>query len=645
MNRTILSLAVLKTNWTKLQKDYLENFIPFIATLIVRKKYAEVDPKIISDDFHDEFGLVVPIFPTISILKRAATRKLLSRDHGRFTPDFGKATELDFTGKSLEQQREMEKVLSELRKFALDQFGLTLDEKGAEDALIAYLREHDLDILFASETQSPLPEVSNPKRLKYIVNDFIKECFQREPSFFRFILDITIGHALASTILYNEFNTFAGKLNEVTFYFDTRFIIRLLGLEGYERQTSTAELVKVLHEEKAKLRIFEKTLSEIEGVLYNCIDALQRGNIDLTQASRVLRYFRTQNKSASDVEQLLVSLKQRLSEHNITIDSLPDVQPLQVFQIDEDALLQGILDRYSSVDPNFDRGGGESMVRRDVEVISGIFRLRKGAKPRSIKDSKAIFVTPNSGLAIAVRKFETASNGSGFFIPACVTDVFVGTLLWLQSPSRVAQINEKRIIADSYAALQPSELLIKKYVETVEQMKTSGTITSDEYYLLRTHRTAFNLLEEKTLGDPDAFDAKTPEEILDEIEARIKSEDNQKLAQEQELHAHTRSERDNAVSKRSKLEANIDRRAQQLGNFIANFSSGLIYLIFIVGIFYQLFPNVIPSLNNYKVAVLIIVFLSGAMGLLNGFNILSFRTRFKNWLKNHIQKYLIGNGH
>jgi hypothetical protein len=40
MNRTLLSLAILKTNWDAYRKDYIENFIPFIATLISNKKYA-----------------------------------------------------------------------------------------------------------------------------------------------------------------------------------------------------------------------------------------------------------------------------------------------------------------------------------------------------------------------------------------------------------------------------------------------------------------------------------------------------------------------------------------------------------------------------------------------------------------------------
>lgn len=376
MNRTILSLAILKTNWHKLGKDYIENFVPFVATLIIRRKYKELDPKIVSDDFKTEFGLIIPIFPIITILKRSSSQGLLSRVQNKFIPNYDKASELDFTAISLTQQRESEKVLTELKKYAIEQFNVNLDDKAAEDALIGYLREHDLDILFAAETLSPLPNVSNPKKVKFVVSSFIKECFKREPSLFGFILDVTIGHALAATILYKEFNSFSGKLNSVIFYFDTRFIIRMLGLEGIERQSSAIELIKALMEEKACLKIFDKTFGEIEGVLYDCLGKIQKGNIDMSSASRVLRYFVTSDKTASDVEQFIVSLKAKLIDSGIQIENLPDYESLKKHQIDERALLKVVLDTYSSIDPNFDKTAKEPMVRRDVDVVSGIFRLR-----------------------------------------------------------------------------------------------------------------------------------------------------------------------------------------------------------------------------------------------------------------------------
>lgn len=242
-----------------------------------------------------------------------------------------------------------------------------------------------------------------------------------------------------------------------------------------------------------------------------------------------------------------------------------------------------------------------------------------------------------------MRKFEYTLNGnSGFFIPTCVTDIFIGTLIWLQSPAKVQLLNERRIIADCYASLQPSDLLIKKYLDAVEELKNSGKITNDEYYLLRTHRAAMNLLEEKTLGDPDEFDAKTPQEILDDIIAQIRNEEKKKYLEEKNQHNQTKVELDREKDRRKQLDTLLETRAGQISNSISMVISSVIYLLFLFSLVYQLFPSFFPQLKSYSV-LLIVSLISGAVSILNGFNIRSFKTRLKEIIKTQILKYIKGN--
>ncbi|MFA6483580.1 MAG: hypothetical protein WCW62_13445, partial [Bacteroidales bacterium] len=73
MNRTLLSLAIIRTNWEQLGKDYIENYVPLLATLIKKKNYKEISAdqiKSICSDFKDEFGLVIPSNPMLTILNR-----------------------------------------------------------------------------------------------------------------------------------------------------------------------------------------------------------------------------------------------------------------------------------------------------------------------------------------------------------------------------------------------------------------------------------------------------------------------------------------------------------------------------------------------------------------------------------------------
>jgi hypothetical protein len=644
MNRTLLSLAILKTNWDTNQKDYIENFVPFVAELISRKKHTVLDDKQLSEDFKTEFGLVIPTHPTITILNRAAKRGLVQRDHNRFIPVIEKATELGFGKRSAEQQRALEKVFGELKAFALASFNRTIEDKEIEAAFISYLRDHDLDILFAAEYGSPLPEVKNPQKVRYIVARFITECSKKEPQLFKFILDITVGHALAATILYREFNNFGGKLDSVAFYFDTRFLLRLIGLEDEHRQFAAEELLRILADQKAKLGVFELTLQEVKRILDDCLDKLQKGNVDIANESRAVRYLVRHNKKASDVEQLILRLPSLLEEFHIITEPFPEYDALKKYQIDENDLFNLIVEIYSTFDPTFNKTAKEKTVRRDVDVISAIYRARKGARPNIIKDARAFFVSPNTALAYASRRFEAKANGLHFSIPCCVTDVFLGTLIWLQTPAKVQAISEMKLIADCFAALQPSDLLLKKYLQAVEVLKNDGKITNDQYYLLRTHRAAINLLEEKTLGDPEAFEGKTAEEILDDIIANIKAEERRLLQEEKERHSATAQLLEDERKKRAAVVNAIDRRADQMANAVSNVLSGLLFVVLTLSLVYRFFPELIPALAPYKNWWLFIALASGVLVLFIRLNIRATKDKLKAWLRNQISKFLKGNG-
>lgn len=644
MNRTLLSLAILKTNWDIYQKDYIENFIPFVATIIARKRYTSLDEKQLSEDFNSEFGLIIPIHPTITILNRAAKRGLVQRDHNRFIPVIDKSIELDFSKRSADQQRVIEKIFSELKSFASKRFNRTLEDKEIEECFISYLRDHDLDILFAAEDGSPLPDVKNPKQIRYIVAKFITECFRSEPSLFKFILDISVGHALAATILYREFINFSGILDTVTFYFDTRFFIRLLGLEGDHRRLAAEELLKILVEQKAQLRIFDLTFQEVQGILDDCLKKIQKGNIDISVESRAVRYLIRNNKKASDVEQLILTFPTLLEYFQIKSESLPEYESLKKFQIEENDLFKLIVEVYTAFDPSFNETAKEKTVRRDVDVISAIHRIRKGARPQTIKEAKAIFVTPNTALAYASRRFEANMNTMHFSIPTCLTDVFLGTLIWLQSPARARSINEKKIIADCYAALQPSDLLIKKYLQAVEMLKNERKITNDQYYLLRTHRAAINILEEKTLGDPDAFEGKTAEEILDDIIANIKAEERKLLEEERARHQTTERLLDEEKKKHELVLGSIDHRARQIASLISNIITTILFMVLASSLLYRFFPDLIPSLHPYKNWFLLTAFISGILAFFIHLNVRAIRDKLRKWLTNRIVKFLKGNG-
>jgi hypothetical protein len=642
MNRTLISLAIIKTHWEKNKTDYIDNFIPLVANLLSEKKYNEIDLALFQLDFKKRYGLDIPKNALITIFNRAKTKKIVKRDHGKFVFNS------DYSGKEIkniessEIERKFNKVVKSIIEFATKEHELIVNEDDIEKALLSFLKQHDLDILFAAKDHSVLPKVKSTKKLKYLISSFTLHAAQQEPDLFKFLSDISIGHALSGAILYSELNSFSGKLKNLNIYFDTPLLLGLLGFNGEFKKSSIEELIKILNEEKANLFILETTRGELDKILGDCHVWLEKGIYDLEKATRVLRHCHREEISASDLEQKILAIDSIFKSNNIISTSVPSHVENTQFQIDEVDLKKTIKNIYSSAFKNYDKSdySREGTINRDVKVLSGMYRFRQGSKPRTLKDSKDIFITSNTALAFASRVFETKENGTHFTIPTCLTDVFLGTVIWMQSPQKIENLNTKKFIADCFSATQPNSDLIKKYIQEVEKLKDQKKINNDEYYILRTHRASLNLLEKKTMGDPEAFDGTSTSEILDKIIYSIKGQEQEKFENEKEQHSETQKKLDIAVATANEIRKNLNRKSENISKNI----SLVIFWILTLIIAFFLSVNLFPTFfNPNKTLKTIIWFSIGIITLLNlstGFNFLGLKDRMRNVIQKKVLNWL-----
>lgn len=646
---TISSLAILKVNWDRLKKDYIESFIPFIATLIKNKDYKNIIANKVCEDFALEYGIIIPYHPMITILKRAQTRGLIKRDGTNFIPDPRLVSKYDFSELVIEQQTKQARVISELINFIKNNYNVEMIKQDAETALLGFLKENDLSILFAARNATVLPDVRNTKSGKYLVCNFIKACHKSNPEIFKFITDLAVGHSVASILLYGDFEKYQGKFGGLAVFLDTRFILRLIGAEGNEFRMAYEDFLKMIVGEGVSLYIFEHTYEEAQRILEDCLRWVESKQYNPSLASPTLRFFIQNGYSASDIERFIVKVPEVVKINKVEKVTAPNPNTLQAFQIDEKKLHECIVKTYKEKNPFFSEWEKEEALVKDIKSIAAIYKLREGKNPRSIKDCSSIFVTTNVGLAYSARRFQIEERKEEYVVPACLTDIFIGTLMWLHKPEKMLVINENKIIAQCYAALQPNEELIKAYLDEIERLIKAGKISEEEYYLLRAHRVAMNLLEEMTLNDPDNFSDKTPEEILGLIKERIKIEAESKYHAEKEEHEITKkllemnsSEKNRILSDKLSIETNIDKFASIL-SLIIGYSIYIILMIFaLIGSVGQVLPKIFPKNNYLLFASILIVCLFSYLGIITDFNIKErIIDNFINWLKNKIRGIFI----
>lgn len=637
MRRTIISLAILKVNQDKYQKDYLDNFVPFVATLIKKKDYKEIDVNTICSDFQEEFGLTIPYHPMLTLLKRSKKRSIIKQEQKTYYPNKDKISDYDFSDKTEEQLAGYDSFIGAFIDFAKDKYNIDITEDDADAAFISCLKKHDMEILFAAENKTILPEVKSSSSMNFLAYKFICYIYESRSEYFELVKNMAIGHMLSAPLLYDNFDRFMGKLSKTDILLDTNFIIRLLGYDGNLRKAAYDDLINVFKEQKNSLYIFQHTFEEVKGILTDCLVWIDNPRYNPSKASPVLKYFRHNNYSTSDIDLEIVKLEDNLDEKKIIIKAAPDPNEYQDFQIEEEKLHEFITNVYKDYVPLEEIEQKEFVIQRDIKSISAISKYRRGSNPSSIKDVRCIFVTTNTSLALACKKFEDSQAEYINFIPSCVTDVFLGTIVWIQSPVKFYNLNEKKFLADCYAALQPNESLLKKYMDQMEKLKNKEEISEEQYYLMKTNRTAMNLLQDLTLGDQNNFTDRTPEEIWEEMRRSIKKEEEQKHFVEKEKRQKTQQDLDREKRKTE----NFNKRTEQIAHSISIILSAIFGCIFIFGILSQIFLN-FPENKTMKMILIILVSIFGIVGFFTGFNLLGFRNKTKNFFKNKIKKYWLG---
>jgi hypothetical protein len=161
----------------------------------------------------------------------------------------------------------------------------------------------------------------------------------------------------------------------------------------------------------------------------------------------------------------------------------------------------------------------------------------------------------------------------------------------MQSPAKWIRINEKKLIADCIAAIQPDDLFVKKMVEEAKKLKDSGKVSADEFLAVSRSYLIQDMLMKETLGDPEAVNGTSIEEVLKKLRADAAFIPEQQLLTEkvknQDLETQLRNYERDSIEKRSKLRGSVRNVATRFYGFM-----------FIISMVLLAVSIVIPFLNN-----------------------------------------------
>ena len=543
----ITSLAILKVNWDEGEKDYLENFMPFVAERLRQGPADEVSLPELQEALSAHIGLDVPQGVVRTLLKRAHKRGYVSVVSKVYLRDLGALGPSEMKRKTAEIQRKCQALIVELQRFAREQFGIEWNEDQADEALLGYVRSVAAPVVQAAQDGSPV-RLQNGGRgsqhVDYVVSAFIQRLHAQDPTSFGYLEDVAKGCMLASVLYYEDPNAVVRKFEGVSVYFDTPLLLSAIGVNGPEMEAPCLELFALLQGQDVELRIFRHTVDEMQGVL--------DGHARRPRAERVIRIPTVGEPvqtrlSSSDLRLMADTLEDRLRRLGIRVEERPDFD--RRYTLDERKL-----DDMLQAEINYVRDDTRT---HDAEAVTAIHRLRRGRLPARLEQSQAVFVTTNSKLVRVSRAFFASQFGSrAFDAPHCILHDDLATRLWLKTPNAAPDLPRRQLIARSYAALLPEEGLIKRYLAEIERLRQNEMLMGGEYLYMRSADEAYRALADATLNDPDAFSEATVEEVRRRAQAEARAEAEERLRQEAEARRKAEAE---AEAKRKELEAAVER--------------------------------------------------------------------------------------
>lgn len=507
--------ALIKAN---VDNEYNEAMLQFVLYVIKKKHYDEINVEALCKDFEQIIGFVIPYFPMKNLLNEALKDGFIEYTKDKkFIPNFSNIDKSVFMNDINNENKKFAALLHDFKSFVLRTNNERLTDDDADKIISCFIEEQGM-LLFNEKDN-----YFNSCHEEYLFAKYLEELYLKDIKQFEYINELIVGRLLSEYLLYNDDEE--EYLSNITVYLDTGFIFRLLGIDGLKREGIYTQLLTQMKSLGIKTKVYEHTYGEISGIILNSIQWINNPAYNPVMSNDIINYFVRNSYTEEYVENYAINLKNTLSDLGVEIEIMPYPQNVPPNVISEMDYYDAIVKQYKENNEDFDESGKQNTIYMDAKSFFYTDYLSNGVTANSISDIKHLFVTTNFTLAFALKKLLSEHKRiNDYGIPFCVTDSFLGVVLWKTAPDKIADYTRNRLIVAMNAAFLPKEALLEKLVSSLEKCVDDGTISSEQCYMLKTTHLAHKYLMDITKGDPELFTQQTPLEILQAIHNEGKEE-------------------------------------------------------------------------------------------------------------------------
>lgn len=548
-------------------RDYLGFFAPLVADCLKAWPAGEpVEPHELARSLCKRWAFpTMPAAVAQLLLARAMKEGLLTRvDRLAYPRADVLAAVADLAAKREEMLAGMNALADAVCAYARDVHDLQWAQADADQALERLTDRFGAELATARRDGSLPAAATGENEALRVVYAFALRALERDPENFDRLVEMVKATMIANVLYFQDARKLPRRLPELRVYLDTTPVLHALGFAEPEVQAAALEMLKLMSAFKIPTFVFHHTFTEITAVLDSVAELLRRGSGGSVQRAELQGRRREtmdaivkQGLTAGQVEALVAALETRLGELGIGVCETPAHR--ERGHIDEQALAETIerTVQYRSRGP----------LEKDVDSLAAVERLRAGAHPRDLAQTRALFVTANGPLAAASRRyFQSIDRDSK--VPHCMTDTQITANLWVRSDEREPDLPRRLLIAECYSANAPSPAVWERWVAHIVKLRDRGEVSADQVQTLIYHQQVRPLLFEVSRGDPARVDDDAVTEVLERFEARVRqpaeqaAQDARSEAERRhgELAAELAELRSQLLEERSRAQADRDAR-------------------------------------------------------------------------------------
>lgn len=576
-DKFVKGYAVLKSEW--FNRDILDEYIPFVATIIIENNIDEVDELFLTKKLNEKYNDIFQENFVRQILSQAVRKGVIINNRSKFVVDKTKVKQYAIKMESFDFDFEL--LIDDFIKYANDNRYFPSKEE-VKRLIFDFVDKYDDRVLYNNIEDIP---ISNNVFLYHWCN-YVIELTDNNKRLSEFFIGLCFGNLIKNALFYTS--EAASSFSNLTIYLDTPMIFAVMGMDTPEREKSYKTLLTKAAKIGMSIRVFDHNFEEAKGIMERASRWAISSQYEQSRANKVAQFFYESEMDAEDIDEYIHDFEQQLNSKGIVKEETTYRTEENAFQADEKHLFDEIKQEYGTRSLKYNSEAEyDNSIQTDVRSLVMIQRKRAGAYSTDLNAARCVFITTNGVVAKVSKDYTLSNELTKDKIPTAITADMFGTLLWLNYPDKNDYV-EQKLLADCKALLKASPQMIARFNLELDKAykRKDSDLTEEKFLFLRSHPIVQTFLLDATSGDYTQFDTNTWRSVYDRIVASAQFDGEKKYTEEKLEHDKTKEElqqaRD-AIAVKSetekKLSDTIDRQQNEFTSIIATVCAIAIYAI------------------------------------------------------------------